>query len=85
MIMNLYCVKDELSEKTDLFLEENDATAKRSFEFAIKNDLKKAMFAKNYDLYFLGKYDSATISFEIVAPKLIVQGSSVLRSNIDEN
>lgn len=86
MKLNLYCVKDSKTSKSDLFLEENDVSAKRSFEYAIKSDLKKAMFAGDYVLYYLGNYDHASMSFNIEkAPKVLMPGSSILGNEVNDN
>lgn len=80
MIQRLYSVKDKLAGFSQPTPDVSDATAKRNFSYAINNNDAMNFSPSDYDLYYVGCFDTNKGLFagtESGIPELIVEGSQV--------
>jgi len=70
MELKLYTVKDNVSDEfAPPFAAKNDPVAIRQFKGLIKN-----LNPEDYDIYFLGKYDTDTGIIEMCLPEKLLFG-----------
>lgn len=72
MKFGVYAVRDTLNGFGTLMCDHSDATASRSFKYAMNQE---GSFPRDYDLYKIGTYDcdsGTVVSFEF--PELVLRG-----------
>lgn len=58
MIYKIYSIKDEKTGFTSLSIEQNEATALRSFKYAIEHGTIMKDNPSDYSLWYFGEYDT---------------------------
>ena len=75
MIQGIYTVRDEASQAyMALQLNDGDASAIRSFDYAMTENPIMRFKPSDFSLWYLGSYDDQTGIIEPVSPKKIKQG-----------
>lgn len=78
MIRNIYCIRDDKAGFLDPFVDLNDSTALRNFNFAMGKDTVMGVNAKDFSLYCVGTFNTQSGVVEAPdRPILIVDGSSL--------
>lgn len=86
MIMNVYSVKDSLTEFKSPFIARSDAEAERAFSNLVNADRNEiSMSPQYYDLYLLGTYDTDTGLIVGLAGgvKMVASGSAIKKGKND--
>ena len=78
MVNKLYSIRDHKSGFYPPVVDTNDDTAKRNFSFAMNNNENYAFAPADYDLYYVGSFDSETglITCDHI-PTLVASGVNV--------
>ena len=80
MKVKLFSIRDKLSGYGQPMADVSEATAKRNFAYAINNNDQMNFSPSDYDLYYLGDFDTEKGVFwdpDSGLPEFIVSGASV--------
>lgn len=74
----VYCVRDKMVGFMQPILDTNDDSAIRNFKYGVTRNDAMAFSSDDYELYFIGEFDTADALFDRVVPKLLIRGSDVV-------
>lgn len=80
MIRNVYCIYDSGAKESALpFLMKNDDVAIRSFTDTVNRELVNVKTVKlsNYQLHYVGTYDTETMTLSPAPSRMIIAGDQV--------
>lgn len=85
MKYKVYCIYDNVRETYNLpFFETTEKSAIRGFEIALKNISKDMgdVYAKDYDLYFIGEFDALSGQLSTFESKsVVVRGEDYVKGD----
>lgn len=81
MIYKMYCMRDKHVGFLEPRLDLDDPSAIRNFAAAVNNAPKESILGfapQDFDLYYMGEFDTVKGTFTTVIPEFITSGSAVL-------
>lgn len=80
MLVKLFSIRDKLAGFGQPMTDVSEATARRNFAYAINNNDQLNFSPSDYDLFYVGEFDTDKGSFvapESGLPDFVINGSSV--------
>lgn len=87
MIYGIYCMRDRKVGWLAPQLDRDDNCAIRTFAMTMNNAPSDSLIGfapKDFDLYYMGKFDSEKGTFETGVPEFLVSGDMVLGDNYEK-
>lgn len=80
--MKIYAIRDLNVGFNSPFVESGDAVAIRGFSYAMNNNDMMGFAPKDFDLYYLGEYDTEKGQIDAVdLPVLVIHGTEVFAND----
>ena len=72
----MYCFRDnKANDFSPPMCHVNESTAKRDFDMRIHSDRSMGFSPNDYDLYYVGEFDTETGSVDSVLPEFVCNGA----------
>lgn len=74
----MYCYRDnKANDFSPPMITQNEETAKRDFDYRLHNDKSMGFSPNDFDLYYVGTFDTANGQIEGILPEFVVNGAEL--------